>query len=134
MEVLSFFPRQTLTGTSGTATVYYSEIFDVTAYSHITVELRIYEGNATTAPTTLTLELQTTSDPTFTDDPSPGLAWQKLTTAPDDPITLAANAAGKKVERTLQTPARFLRCKISMPTGSNSQVTLMVAGVARGGV
>ena len=123
-ETLVFFPRQTLCGpaSGGVSAVYYSEIFEVTEYSEITFELRVYENTVGAAD--VTAILLETSDPTFTDDPG-GLAWEALQTITKDKGVAIGRAAN---------PLRFVRMKVALPPIANTQVTLMIEGVARSGV
>jgi hypothetical protein len=119
-EVLRFFPRQTLVGAAA-GSEYYSEIFEVAEYSHITFQLRVY---LLSAGANVQAELETTSDPTLTD------GWEVLVIAPT-PLVVATGS--QDVARTTEAPARFVRAKVTLPE-EVCQATLMCEGVARGGV
>jgi hypothetical protein len=118
-ELLRFFRRQTLVG-DATGSSYYSDVFDVTEYSHITLALRVYE-NSVGGANTVTAILQETSDPTLTG------AWEALET-----IQTLSGAPDVVMGRASH-PLRFVRVNIRLPPAA-CRVTLLCDGVAREGV
>ena len=117
MENIRFFPRQVLAGTETAAGDTYSDIFDVSAYPVLTVELRIYTANPAAA--SVSCDIEQSMDPTFRPD-----SWSTLGT-----LTVVAAAGQGSQRTTLNNPARFVRAKVRVPMAAYA--TAHVEAVAR---
>jgi len=114
---LSFFIRQLLASTAGTATDHYSPPFEVTDFASLTVLLQVLSSNPAAA--TFTATVQHTNDPTLGDS-----SW--ITAA-----TITVNAAGGtgQSSTTISNPFRFVRVKLNV--ASSTYGTVLCEGVAR---
>jgi hypothetical protein len=111
-RVLSFFSKKTLSGTNGADTPYYSEIFDVTDSSVLVVQLQVL--GTTASASTIIGQLYESNDDSFED-----ASWSPVGTA----MTKAGTGlSSSKV--TISGPARFVRAKVTMPTGTSATVSL----------
>lgn len=116
-EVIKFFNRQTLSS-GASSTDYYSDIYEVSEYDQIAVQLRAYGVTGYS----ITADIQTTFDNSFDND-----SWKKLGN------TLTVNTGTPKHSDDYTNPMRYVRAKLTIPqavSGQNSP-TFSLEGVAR---
>ena len=114
-RVITFFPKQTLVGDYSTEGVHYSEIFELSDIEQLAVQMHVIAYTWTGA---ITAEVEETSDPSFRDD-----AWAVNGTG------FSMSVAGTPSGRTFSGLKRFVRAKISVPSGRAA--TIFMEGVAR---
>ncbi len=106
---LNLFGRQTLI--EGT---FYSDIFDVTAYSNVQFELRIFHQNGTGS---VEAQLEQTTDPRLN-------AWSDAGSA------VSVSGDGKAGTGKASGLLKFLRAEVTIPASTTGAV-IEVIGVAR---
>ena len=116
-DVLRVFPRQTLVF-AATDDAYYSEVFDMTNNSTLTLEARLYFESAGSV-TTFTVELEETGDPTLSN-------WDHAAAG-----TTTLSTSTTKVGQISVTSGllRFVRVKIK--ASQATEATMSVDGVSR---
>ena len=121
-EVIRFFSRQAVVSNSGVganAAAIYSEIFDLSQYSKLEVELLMFSNNDVASSNQVSVQIEETSDPAFSPD-----TW----TAKGNAMS-TSGAPPKRGFQNLSAFQRFVRAKMTIASGMNAIVS--VEGVAR---
>ena len=112
-----FFFRQLAGGNSSSGGVLYSEIFDVTSFSNMDIELRVYTASADSG---VSVVVEGSYDPTFDAN-----SWSSVGASME---VTPSGGSGSATQAITGLP-RFVRAKVTVPSGVFA--TILMQGVAR---